>query len=557
MRLTAVLAPAAAFALGCSSPGLAGPNTPAGVGDVAEPGAEPGPPPTGVSAAPITQCTYEPGLVPAQHAAPPAALSPVAAPDARAPTTGMVLEGGPLGHDPQVAASDGLLMVYTSHTYQLLDKATGKPLPTREGDEIAPKGTFTSLFEPVWAPRPHRGGPNPDSINHRLAFATGEPLACDPMSPMVGTACVQEFYDTRVQWDPQRRRFWVESAARNHLWICVPSAHQSCADTKFSQTQSRRYIAIAVSRTEDPRDGFHRYILVNEYSDWPKIAVHDRYLILNHRGASHLYVFDADKLAAGNPDKGPVLLANLDARSFPGAKYLDPVTHHGPTGGATYLLGSNGTNQVIPFALVNPDPARAMPPRILAGPPITLGAKLGTLENNAVFRDGKLYFTFAEWVPTTTSHEPFRRVHVFRAPVRPAGDRLWATDDPAQGYLDGIIGGREPDDAPDDVVDYAKPALDVDGRGNVVVVYSRKGYRTRTDLPPEVRYSILYNGESKARPGVLVRRGSAMGLPDIDAAGIDLAFAQTDPDDATVWITHAYAAKDTHGYKQIAAAVRP
>ena len=555
MRIAAFLAPAALLALGCAPPATAGPTTPVQIA-----GDTPAPAPTGEDAAPITQCMFEPGLVPPQHATTAVLVSAVAPSDAPAPTTAMVLEGGPLGHDPQVAAGDHTLMVYTSHTYHLFDKATGRPLPAREGDEIAPLGDFNTLFAPVWAPRPHRGGPNPDSINHRLHFAAGDPLICDPMAPRAGNACVQEFYDSRVLWDSQRRRFWVESAARNHLWQCTPTAQKPCTEPKLSQTQHRRFIAIAVSRTEDPRDGFHRYVLVDEYVDWPKIGIHDRYLILNHRGASNLYVFDADKLAAGNPDRGPVLLAKLDARSFPGAKFLAPVTHHGPSDGATYLLGSNGSGTVIPFALVNPDPSRAMPPRIVAGPPVTLGERVGTLENNAVFRDGKLYFTFDEWVPGLVQHEPYRHVRIVRIPVQPAGNKLWSTSDPARGYLDVAIGGREPDDAPTDVVDYEKPALDVDGRGNVVVVYSRHGYRTRADLPPEVRYSILYSSEARPRPGVLVRRGQTMGVPDIDdngKAGIDLAFAQTDPDDATVWITHAYAGRDPHGYKQIVAAVRP
>lgn len=553
MRL-AFLAAAAVLALGCTPPAIAAPVTPVQTaGDV------PGPAPTGPEAAPITQCTFEPGLVPPQHAAPAATASVVTTPDGRAPTTAMVLEGGPLGHDPQVAAGDRTLMVYTSHTYQLFDKATGQHLPAREGDEIAPMGDFSTLFGPLWAPRPHRGGPNPDSINHRLHFVPGDPLTCDPMKPRAGNACVQEFYDTRVLWDPQRRRFWVESAARNHLWACTPTAQKPCTEPKESTSQHRRFIAVAVSLTEDPRDGFHRYVLVDEYADWPKIGIHDRYLILNHRGDSHLYVFDADKLAAGNPDRGPVLLATLDARSFPGARFLAPVTHHGPSDGATYLLGSNGSRKVIPFALVNPDPSRAMPPRIVAGPAVTLGENVVTLENNAVFRDGKLHFTFDEWVPGALAHEPYRRVRVVRLPVQRDGARVWSSDDPARGYLDVAIGGREPDDAPGDVIEYEKPALDVNARGDMVIVYSRRGYRTRGELPPEVRYSIFYGGEPRPRPGVLLRRGSTMGLPDIDTpeAGIDLSFAQTDPDDATVWITHAYAARDSHGYKQIVAAVRP
>ena len=475
-------------------------------------------------------------------------------PDMPSPTTTAVLEGGVLGHDPQVAVSDRFLIVYTAHRYQVFDKATGAPLPP--GGEVAPSGDFSTLFAALWSPR----APASQNINHRLAFAAEDPLRCDPEAPKRSHACVQEFYDTRIMWDPLRRRFWIESAARNHLWFCDPGA--PCDQEKQTRTQARRYIAIAVSRTEDPRQGFHRYILVNKYKDWPKIAVHDRYLILGHRASSVVYVFDADKLAAGNPDRGPVRLAKLEAAAFPGVKYIAPVTHHGPTGGVTYLLGSNGSNEIRVFGLFNPDPNRAARPIVIAGPPVALGARLGTIDGNAVFRGGLLSWTWDEWVPGHAKE--YRRIRVVRLPVRPSGTRpsaLWAATDPREGYVDAIIGGREPDDAPGDVIDYEKPALDVNGSGAAVIVYSRKSFRARVEVPPEVRYSILYAGEAKARAGVLVRRGTTSAVPDINdngKAGIDLAYAQVDPaDDRTVWITHAYADKRARWYRQIVAAVRP
>lgn len=477
-------------------------------------------------------------------------------------TLAMVIDGERLGHDPGVAVGETVVFSYIAHKYQLFDRATGQPLPDREGDEIPSAGDFNGLFSPLWAPRDRKGQPNAANVNTRLRFAQGDPLACNPEDPMKHRACVREFYDSRVLYDPVRKRFWVESAARNHLWFCKKSDKEPCNKEEHTQTQARRYIAVAVSRTEDPRQGFHRYILVDEYADWPKMALHDRYLVLGHRATTNVYVFDADKLAAGNPDGGPVRVAKLNASSFPGVKWLVPVDHKSPAGPMTYLLGTSGTEKVVPFALMNPDPNRAAPPVVIKGPSVSIGEEISIPDNNAVWNNGMLHVA---WDPCKARSGAcqYREVHMLRLPLQPQPGKpdIWAGDDPARGFLRLAIGGREPDDGPDDVLDYEKPVLDVNRRGDVVIAYARKGYQTRAEVLPEVRYSILYAGESKARPGVLVRKGTWPGLPDIDDnvhAGIDLAGAQTDPvDGITVWFSHAYAEKNVRWFRQVTAAVKP
>lgn len=477
--------------------------------------------------------------------------------DASAPTTGPVIEGGVLGHDPAVAVGERFVIVYGSHRYQVHDKATGAVVA--DNGEVPPSGDFTkSVFAALWAPRAADGSPNPANINTKLRFAASDPKQCDPESPTKSHACVQEFYDTRILWDEKRKRFWVESAVRNHLWQCAPGAR--CDGEKQSATQARRYIAIAVSRTEDPRQGFHRYILVDEYSDWPKFAINDHYLLLAHRSSKWLYVYDADKLAAGNPDLGPVLVSKIDVTRVPGVKWVAPATHHGPTDRFTFLLGSNNTNTVSLVALWNPSDTRADRPVLIAGPRISVGERVGTLENNAIYRAGKLYWTWDTWAP---GHEKdYRQINVARVPVEAKpSEEMKTSGDPARGFLHAIIGGREPDDAPDDVVDYEKPALDVNAAGDIVVVYSRRGYQTRAELAPEVRYSILYHGETRARAGVLLKRGSWAKVPDINdngKAGIDLAGAQVDPsDDRSVWVAHAYSDAQAKWYRHIVGVVKP
>jgi hypothetical protein len=142
----------------------------------------------------------------------------------------------------------------------------------------------------------------------------------------------------------------------------------------------------------------------------------------------------------------------------------------------------------------------------------------------------------------------------------PGRTALVASTDPAQGYLHATFTGAEADDAPGDEVDATMPVLDVTAAGDVVIGYARHGARTRSPIPYEVRYRILYHGESAPRPSVLVRRGSSADVPDIEdngKAGIDLPGAQTDPDGRTVWISHAVSDGVLHWYRQLTFAVRP
>jgi hypothetical protein len=554
---------AASLTLGCS----AGAMPPVGMPASGEPGDD-------ADRLPIVQVAYEPGelpVVPGLHThrqgtrAPVGIVPPSDGADIapRAPTTRLVIEGPRLGHDPGVAVGDRYLMVYTSHTYQLLDKETGALLPAENDDEVAVAGDFNTLFSPLWAPRDKRGDPNLKSVNRRLRMSADDPLPCDPADPLGkgSPACVREFYDSRVTWDPARRRFWVESAVRNHLWFCKPSPREPCTDPKWSKTQPRRFIAVAVSRSEDPRKGFHRYVLVDEYADWPKMAVSERYLVLGHMTSPNVYVFDADRLAAGNPDHGPVRLAKIDASTLPGARFVNPVTHHGPTGDVTFLVGTDGSDRISVLGLLDPDPSRAAAPTLIAGPRLAIGQRMGPFLTNSVYRDGQIYLTWDECTPGYEACGP-HRIRVVRVPARrvPGREAIAASTDPAQGFLDTTFGGREPGDPPEMVADDVMPVMEVAAGGDMVIAYARRSFGAAT-VPFELRYSLFYHGEAAPRPSVLVRRGTWAEAPDIDdnsKTGIDLPGAQTDPaDDRTVWFSHAVADRTLRWFRQVTASARP
>lgn len=572
MRSPALLVVLAAAALGCGSEAPAASYP---VGRSVAYSTEPDP-----HAYAIVSAPFEPGPIASNEARAPIDLRSQA--DQPTQTTGLVLDAGKLGHDPQIAVGDRFIILYEAHGYRLLDKATGQVLAQEAGDEIAPQGSFADLFAPLWVPRDKRGAPNRNNLNLLLGFNPAAPMPCDPENPRASASCVQEFYDTRIVWDALRKRFWVESAARNHLWLCEgmqgntgDGGHgeadedddeiggDGCNDGRHSD-QARRFVAIAVSVSDDPRKGWHRYALTDEYTDWPKISLHDHYLLVGYRAGHNVYVFDADKLAAGNPGGAPVRIARIDARRL-GASVtvLTAAAHHGPSDGFTYLVGTDGSGTVTPVALYNPDPNRAAQPYLVRGASVQVGARFKSFDDSPVYRDGQLYLAQDECVEGVPRCG-IRDIAAVRLPVHGEGGtspRIFATTSPSAGFLSFLLQGREPYEPPSDWSTYEKPAFDVNGHGDMVMVFARRGYRTAAPLPSEVRYTILYHGERAPRPSVLLKRGTDADLPDVDdnrKAGIDLAYAQTDPtDDWTVWVTHAYADASVHWYRQVAAAIRP
>src|SRR6185437_9548983 len=87
------------------------------------------PPPGGPNATDdgrvLAQVPWEPGALPdIPRLSPPNVGGPPNRPaDGNAPTTGVVIDGEKLGHDPGVTVGDHFVMVYTAHKYWLYDRA--------------------------------------------------------------------------------------------------------------------------------------------------------------------------------------------------------------------------------------------------------------------------------------------------------------------------------------------------------------------------------------------------------------------------------------------------
>ncbi len=137
--------------------------------------------------------------------------------------------------------------------------------------------------------------------------------------------CVKEVYDTRAAYDKIGKRFIFLANARNFVWQGDRIIHHEenpehkCAMYKapggskginvFSSAycnHARRYLLIAVSKSENPEDGFHLYaIKENNYRDWPLLTVNGDQLIVGHKNIENpdgyvAIVFDLAQMRQGS-----------------------------------------------------------------------------------------------------------------------------------------------------------------------------------------------------------------------------------------------------------------
>ena len=184
-------------------------------------------------------------------------------------------------------------------------KNNKQAVPLAPGAGGAPtKLTLTQFFGGLIAPTNPDGSVNEGNINCHLGLGPRPAIPCDSTNPPLPTdswhpqdACVDEFYDARVFYRADDKRFVVVAHARNAIYSTADWMKKTQEDfddhrvtaagiqTLYnSGPEARRYIAIAVSRSEDPRDGFNEYITTtSNYADWPLAAVGENGIVAGHR----------------------------------------------------------------------------------------------------------------------------------------------------------------------------------------------------------------------------------------------------------------------------------
>ncbi len=396
----------------------------------------------------------------------------------------------------------------------------------------------------------------------------------DPALP-----CVTSFYDTRVAYDPYRKRFLVLSAARHRVWLVKELANPGARINPLV----RRYIAIAISNTEDPRDGFRQYMTTEgNYADWPRMAIGDGILVVAHNSGKQeadlrpvAYVFALDDLRTGAAEprnwKVPA--------SETGGGTLYPVIHHGDTGGWTYLLRPAGeTLHIYSFA-------RA--PQIWTDPPtlektsVNIGEGLSGFREGVHFRSGKIYLAGAKKITNRVPDQAPTRwsVRVLRIPVALGSNgKPQASASPSSGFLNLVFGRNALEDDPNDLVSYEVPSIAVNRNGDMILAYGRVPVSTASPLFQEARYSVIYADSRGLQRSRLLKDGEFLHTTvqknesqptpvtyyrhswdrDTDKDWIDYGNAVVDPtDDLTFWVAHEFADMENRALKMVVGRVTP
>lgn len=175
-------------------------------------------------------------------------------------------------YDPMIAVGHDFVVVTQDHQITFLD-GNGVALP---GTASVPTNlSSTAFFQGFINATNTDGSPNANDIN------------------AISPTTISEFYDTRVTYDPVTKRFVILSAARQ------PS------------TSVIRYFAFAISKTQDPRDGFFQYMTTeSNYRDFPRLVVHNGMILQGHNAAGPaaegetpvLYAFDLASAGQGAAD---------------------------------------------------------------------------------------------------------------------------------------------------------------------------------------------------------------------------------------------------------------
>lgn len=510
-----------------------------------------------------------------------------------------------LGNDPQIAVGENFIIATEAHTIVFYDKKTGKPLPmppqplTLGQSYNKPEAgiRMEEFFAPFFAPflndssgKPDRSRPNPQDINRHLekpdlscgVCDLASLLVCDPNNP-TSKGCVNEAYDTRALYDPIHRRFWIVSHLRNPIYNSGdPSKHIVVPEcTNLHQ----RFVAVAVSKDENPLDGFNEFVVSHAVGDWPTVALHGPFLLIGAATNNKALLFDAKKLRDGNPNQGAISFGNIPESGFD-SDQIWPVVQHDKRGGKpfiptlppgksdervpTFLVGVGGSK--ITIYAFDPPPLFDQPgtgfitPRLMSTS-IELDHDFADVRNNPVYRNGFIYVIGQDCVSgegRACNHELRAiRIPVFRTQIGGL-ESVLASNKKDLGFEDLTFGGNDP--RFNTLPSYEVPAIDVNKNDAAIVVYGRNELNPVTAVnPPGAYYAALYQDRRGLLTDGLLQQAACTGSakpacmhPGADASHLDLPGIAVDPaDDTTVWMAHGFVDPNSLQYRVVIGRVKP
>jgi len=376
---------------------------------------------------------------------------------------------------------------------------------------------------------------------------------------------IDRFNDLRTIFDSYRKRFWVTAYAYTST-ANVPAAKQ------------RYYIPIAVSKTQNPLDGWYFYYTdgaaqqgqagsqiwkAGDAPDYPVMGIDKLAITITHavnntnRSYWRVFFFPADSFASGQFQSGWQFwdLKNPDGGAI---GLIAPAVHHGsPSGGRAYWLGRQGSDRIVVWAITHPfDAARhvqAVAVKIPNGfsSPVNGQQKgstkvikftnLGASVMKAAYRNGFLHGVTNDAHDWGGIGKVRSSIHYLRLPVSKWPD---VPSPPGSGGVDRVFGGGNPNEEIGGLKHYGWAAVEANKNGDAIIGYARTGEK----IYPEVRGSAYMANENDIRPSRQVKAGDTFAdnpnypnandiLPWGDTSG-----ASVDPsDDTGIWIAQEYA----------------
>jgi hypothetical protein len=243
--------------------------------------------------------------------------------------------------------------------YRPVDLSNTRLSANTAASQLAWKGGGdATLFQDYWYPG--------SMFNVNPAAIPSGPIKCNPATPTFPvsngdvardnngfptTSCINQFYDARLTYDVERRRFWLVSHAANDV---DGNPNDSCgslsqADCLVRKAQVAHQVFVAVSKkSEAPSQGFLTYKnLDNADADWPIMAVQGRYLLISYHSpftpppqstATPLRLYDADALAQGVQTE---LKPAFTAADFANGTVRMPK-HHNIKHDIAFIVSTNG-----------------------------------------------------------------------------------------------------------------------------------------------------------------------------------------------------------------------
>ncbi|NOQ22831.1 MAG: hypothetical protein GQ565_09345 [Candidatus Aegiribacteria sp.] len=387
-------------------------------------------------------------------------------------------------------------------------------------------------------------------------------------------ANINVFYDVRVHFDHYAKRFIIACNSR-HQGL----SYGNDDDMSPKDHMVRRYLAFAVSVSEDPRDGFHTYIST-EYAflDWPRITAVNGLLMLTHRGSWNekdgvvpsCRILELHALSAGNRF-APCFKTYPD--DVPNGDVV-PVNHYGDTRGFNHILKTSGSTVTV-YSFKTPVDFKVLP-EIHQSSVSFSAPRFTSIRTPPVFRNDKLHFVCVKSItPRVLNVRPGRySVRLMRMAFRYKA----ITQEPiaqgpgTPGFIDTWFGRSALEDSPGDLVSYEVPIIAANKHGHMLIAYGRTGVETENELHPEARYSIFYDDYRALYRSRLVQAGdfTPTKLHELEdqmettptAITHNEVFkslnADVDPiDEETLWMIHGYGDSSLNDYNCVIGKVKP